>query len=1159
MLVLALLVTGLGAIGFGDIINILYVTVSGTGGTYTSIQAAIDAADAGDIIRVAGGTYYENILVNESVTLEGGWNEAFTDRNPESRLTTIDGQANGSVIIVPGGYQVTIDGFVITNGNATSPLGWGGGIRIGESFDDTGFTTVRNCVIRDNIASSASPGQGEGGGIHVYNHHALIENNKIYRNTAQTAPDLSGKGGGICTSWMSYVTIKGNEITTNTAALSPIGYASGAGGGIYTLYSGEIFLIEDNIIEGNIGTIDGTGEGGGCHVGANLKNNKIRYNIASKNGTGKGGGLYAEYAPYVEDNTITNNIASETGDGTGGGIDSQQMQTCKGNQILNNSAKRGGGIYLGASTYSTLYHNNIANNKATGSSAATFDGGGGIYNNNNGSKIYENFIIGNTSNYAGGGIFIYNVTNTTVNNNLVQGNLAAGGGGINILSSTGEINKNVIRLNGAYWGGGLYLGGSDAPQFDWNIITENLALGSGGYAGGGIGVNLDSTASVKFTNHIIARNATGALGLVSGVLVGGGTCHLVNCSIVDNNSGTYKEGLAFLSKHGTHSVFNTIVAGHTTGVFADTGVTVVLDYNDYYDNSPNLTGASAGAHDLFIDPQFRDRAVGNYRLIGSSGLVDAGRTEAGVTTDFESDPRPRGAAFDIGADECYLIHAYVSSGSGSDTTGDGSSGNPFASVTKAVGEVEYNATIYVAQGLYSGTNILNRTVHLKGGYEDDAWTRDIDQYATILDAEQLGGVIRIDGYFVFAEVEGFTITGGYADIETGPAGGVTIMDGASATIRYNRIFGNVGVNEGAGVSIYNTGGWPCLIERNRIYNNDSLGQEVLPHLKPRSKLAEGIPSPGGGVLIMGGPTRVMNNFIHHNTAIRGGDGLSVLGGENIHILHNSVAYNGMENGEGIYLSGDDSSYVVYNNIISGHHIGIKIQSGAEVDYAYNCFWDNDIDRDGMPASPHDIIGDPCFADPGTGNFHIRHNSAARDTANTASEYAAIFDIDGNARPNGGGSDIGADEMYNSPPLFHFLAPSKLDSAARNTFLFRWVDEDYDDNAQIRLYWDTDNKDFNGTMLNGIISEDAMANQIAWDTSGLAEGLYYIHVKIDDSVNDPIIKYASYPLIVTRVTWAELIDHILKRTELPIGRRPFAELNNDSGIDIADYIILMNLP
>lgn len=47
------------------------ITVCPSGCDYANIQAAIDAASAGDAIEVRSGTYYENVNVNKQLTLQG--------------------------------------------------------------------------------------------------------------------------------------------------------------------------------------------------------------------------------------------------------------------------------------------------------------------------------------------------------------------------------------------------------------------------------------------------------------------------------------------------------------------------------------------------------------------------------------------------------------------------------------------------------------------------------------------------------------------------------------------------------------------------------------------------------------------------------------------------------------------------------------------------------------------------------------------------------------------------------------------------------------------------------------------------------------------------------------------------------------------------------
>jgi len=72
---------------------------------YPTIQEAINAATEGDTIFVRNGTYYENVVLNKSVSLIG-----------ENKVTTIiDGNMNATVVAVTAD-NVTISQFTIRNG-----------------------------------------------------------------------------------------------------------------------------------------------------------------------------------------------------------------------------------------------------------------------------------------------------------------------------------------------------------------------------------------------------------------------------------------------------------------------------------------------------------------------------------------------------------------------------------------------------------------------------------------------------------------------------------------------------------------------------------------------------------------------------------------------------------------------------------------------------------------------------------------------------------------------------------------------------------------------------------------------------------------------------------------------------------------------------------
>jgi len=107
-----------GMIGFEGVVDEVEVEAAtstvgqvASGAQYNSIQYAIDNASSGDTIYVWAGTYYENVIVNKTVTLIGNG----------TMNTTINGGANGDVMTIVVDW-VNISGFKITNsGNLGAP------------------------------------------------------------------------------------------------------------------------------------------------------------------------------------------------------------------------------------------------------------------------------------------------------------------------------------------------------------------------------------------------------------------------------------------------------------------------------------------------------------------------------------------------------------------------------------------------------------------------------------------------------------------------------------------------------------------------------------------------------------------------------------------------------------------------------------------------------------------------------------------------------------------------------------------------------------------------------------------------------------------------------------------------------------------------------
>ena len=82
--------------------------------TYTTIQSAINAAGRGDRIRVAQGTYVENLSIggSKSLTISGGWNSDLTTQVKDPSLTIVDANQNGRALYVHGApSDINVENF----------------------------------------------------------------------------------------------------------------------------------------------------------------------------------------------------------------------------------------------------------------------------------------------------------------------------------------------------------------------------------------------------------------------------------------------------------------------------------------------------------------------------------------------------------------------------------------------------------------------------------------------------------------------------------------------------------------------------------------------------------------------------------------------------------------------------------------------------------------------------------------------------------------------------------------------------------------------------------------------------------------------------------------------------------------------------------------
>ena len=171
-----------------------------------------------------------------------------------------------------------------------------------------------------------------------------------------------------------------------------------------------------------------------------------------------------------------------------------------------------------------------------------------------------------------------------------------------------------------------------------------------------------------------------------------------------------------------------------------------------------------------------------------------------------------------------------------------------------------------------------------------------------------------------------------------------------------------------------------------------------------------------------------------------------------------------------------------------------------------------------------------IANPQPGNWDINlTNSAALGTV----EYSAFQD--------------------SQAPTVQVMAQSKDVSGQNVTINYNAFDAD--STAKVSLFYDTDNKGFDGILIKGGLEEKDGAGNFVWNTQGIPTGDYYVYAMAMNENNAPVFSYAPLPIKVTESADLSVTKTADSDTAIPGSNVTYTVAVTNNGTDNAKGAIL----
>jgi len=259
------------------------------GTPFCTIQGAVDHSVDGDSIAISPGQYRGNIVIDKDLDMVGSGD----------KQTIIDAENATFGFKIKEFTKISLTGLTIQHGHSEQ----------GAGISNYGHLTLRDCVIKNNVASQSGGGIYNGG---LANATLIITNCNILGNKAlgDDRYNIKYGGGGIFNNGKLH--ISNSQIAHNLATEN--------GGGIYTLYRGGKKVSEAQLILAELGFYAGSTRhkqlGSSASIDdITIQNSNIRYNQADN-----GGGIAVHSVLKILNSTINHNKAIGSSISSGGGI-----------------------------------------------------------------------------------------------------------------------------------------------------------------------------------------------------------------------------------------------------------------------------------------------------------------------------------------------------------------------------------------------------------------------------------------------------------------------------------------------------------------------------------------------------------------------------------------------------------------------------------------------------------------------------------------------------------------------------------------------------------------------------------------------------------------------------------------------------------------------